>query len=112
MEARTFDILEKCLTPSGQTAQYWSKEKNDWDQTGKRPSPAETRYSGLVHEASTMWIGNDETAPVDLNYRFRSVDNVYLTGGALWPTGASWSPTCAMSGLAMDLADKLTTQSK
>ena len=111
MEMAAFESLENYLTPAGQTIQYWSKDKNDWHQTGTRPTAAETRWSGLVHEASTMWIGDDETAPVDLDYRFRGVENVYLTGGALWPTGASWSPTCAMCGLAMDLADKLTKQS-
>ena len=108
MDRTTFESLENYLTPAGQTIQYWSKDKNDWDHTGTRPTAAEIRVPGLVHEASTMWIGDNETAPVDLDYRFRGVENVYLTGGALWPTGASWNPTCAMSGLAMDLADKLT----
>ena len=108
MDKTTFECLENNFTLAGQTIQYWSNDKNDWDLTGKRPSPAEIRVPGLVHEASTMWIGDDETAPVDLDYRFRGVENVYLTGGALWPTGASWNPTCAMSALAMDLADKLT----
>ena len=108
MDRTTFESLENYLIPAGQTIQYWSNDKNDWDETGARPTAAEIRVPGLVHEASTMWIGDDETAPVDLDYRFRGVENVYLTGGALWPTGASWNPTCAMSGLAMDLADKLT----
>ena len=111
METKTFEILERYLTNSGQTIQYRSKNNNDWHEMGTRPSPAETRWSGLVHEASTMWIGDDETAPVDLDYRFHGVENVYLTGGALWLIGASWSPTCTMCGLAMDLADKLTKQS-
>ena len=108
MDKTTFECLENCLTSEGQTIQYWSNDKKDWDTTGNRPSPAEIRVPGLVHEASTMWIGDDETAPVDLDYRFRGVENVHLTGGALWPTGASWNPTCVMSALAMDLADKLT----
>lgn len=108
MDKTTFECLENYLTPAGLTIQYWSNDKNDWDQTGTRPSPTEIRVPGLVHAASTMWIGDDETAPVDLDYRFRGVENVYLTGGALWPTGASWNPTCVMCGLAMDLADKLT----
>ena len=90
MDKTTFECLENNFTPAGQTIQYWSNDKNDWDLTGKRPLPAEIRVPGLVHEASTMWIGDDETAPVDLDYRFRGVENVYLTGGALWPTGASW----------------------
>jgi choline dehydrogenase-like flavoprotein len=34
----------------------------------------------LVHPASTMWIGDDSSSPVDQDYRFRGVENVYLTG--------------------------------
>ena len=39
-----------------------------------------------------------------ISYKFYGVDNVVV----LWTTGASWNPTCAMTGLAMDLADKLS----
>ena len=41
--------------------------------------------------------------PVDLNYRLKGVENVYLTTAALdlWPTGGSWNPTCTVSGMAM-----------
>ena len=44
-----------------------------------------------VHEASTMWIGRkeDKAAPVDLDYRPKGVDNIYITGASLYPTGAS-----------------------
>ena len=30
-----------------------------------------------------------------------------MTGASLWPTGASWNPTCSMVALAMHLADTL-----
>jgi choline dehydrogenase-like flavoprotein len=59
-----------------------------------------------------MWIGEDkETSPVNIDYKFRGIDNVYLTGGALWPTGASWNPTCTMTAMAMDLGDRLSRES-
>ena len=51
-----------------------------------------------------------KSAPVDLDYNSGGVENVYLTGGALWPTGASWNPTCVMTCLAMNLVDKLTNE--
>lgn len=40
---------------------FWSTEP---------PNPNERRVAGLVHETSTMWIGNenDETVPVGLDY--------------------------------------------
>jgi choline dehydrogenase-like flavoprotein len=45
-----------------------------------RPPTSQIRRRVLVHPASTMWIGDDSSSPVDLDYRFRGVENVYLTG--------------------------------
>ena len=49
-----------------------------------------------------------QMAPVGLDYRPRGVENVYITGGSLWPTGGSWNPTAAMVALAIHLADTLS----
>ncbi len=111
MDDTTFQVLEDYLTPGGDKTQieYWSPELGNWNGVA-RPTKKERRVPGLVHEASTMWIGGDDdpTAPVGLDYKFRGVENVYLTGGSLWPTGGAWNPTCAMSAMAMDLADQLS----
>jgi hypothetical protein len=109
MDNSTFTILDDYLSYND-TIEYWhppasGQLEGSW-QKG-HPSKQQRRVPGLVHESSTMWIGEDTSAPVDMNYKFRGVENVYLTGGALWPTGASWNPTCAMTGMAMDLADRL-----
>ncbi len=104
MDDTTFKVLEECLSLQDEL-EYWNPDTHKWQK--ERPTTAQIRVPGLVHESSTMWIGESDTDPVDLDYKFRGVDNVYLTGGALWPTGASWNPTCAMTALAMDLADKL-----
>ena len=104
MDDSTFSVLEECLSLQGEI-EYWNPDTNNWQE--EQPTKKQIRVPGLVHESSTMWIGKSDTDPVDLNYKFRGVDNVYLTGGALWPTGASWNPTCAMTALAMDLADIL-----
>ena len=104
MDESTFEMLD-ILAPS--ELQYW--HSHDGGSSGawetSRPTAGMIRVPGLVHEASTMWLGKDKGSPVDLNYRFKGVQNVYLTGAALWPTGGSWNPTCAMSGMAMNLAD-------
>ena len=120
MDDSTFKILEEYLTHG--VIEYWNSngKDNGKDNEGvkkgcwqtKRPSRTEIRKPGLVHESSTMWIGKSESDPVDLNYKFRGVDNVYQTGGALWPTGASWNPACTMTGLAMDLADRLNNKAQ
>ena len=105
MDQATYKVLN-CFTSGGKTMEYWNKDTKQWQEE----RPKKIRMSALVHPASTMPIGgiDDGKSPVNLDYRFRGVDNVYLTGGALWPTGAAWNPTCAMTALAMDLADKLT----
>jgi hypothetical protein len=64
---------------------------------------------GLVHENSTLHIGRDGEAVVGLDYRPNHVENVHVTGGALWPTTGSWNPTMTMVALAQDLADNLLT---
>ena len=107
MEESTFAVLEKLRDYSEEPCQleYWHHAEQSWRKN--RPPPDEIRREHLVHPASTMWIGADESSPVDLDYRFRSVENVYLTGGALWPVAGSLNPTCIMAALAMNLADKL-----
>ena len=55
MDNATFETLEKIISPRGEIGvEYWDYEKNEW-----RKSRYNLRVPGLVHEASTMWIGND-----------------------------------------------------
>ena len=110
MDKATFDILEKGL--GGTEVEYWHPSPHDDDMgewLSSRPQTDKIRVPGLVHEASMMWIGGEEDkrAPVGLDYRLRGVENVFVTGASLWPTGASWNPTCSMVALAMHLADTL-----
>ena len=110
MDKATFDVLEEGVGGTG--VEYWHPSPHD-DDMGEwlsiRPPTDKIRVPGLVHEASMMWIGDEEdkAAPVGLDYRLRGVENVYVTGASLWPTGASWNPTCSMVALAMHLADTL-----
>ena len=107
LDESTFKVVEDCLSCGG-VVEYWNHETSCWQ--AERPPTSQIRIPGLAHESSTMWIGKSESDPVDQDYKFRGVENVYLTGGALWPTGASWNPTCAMTALAMDLADRLNSK--
>ena len=108
MDIATFEIIETALSPNGPNAvQYWHGEPDKGTWESPRPVQSQIRVDGLVHESSTLHIGAEETAPVDLDYKVRNTENVYVTGGALWPQGGSWNPTMTMVALAQDLADKL-----
>ncbi|WP_330959577.1 GMC oxidoreductase [Photobacterium sp. 53610] len=109
MDEATFGVLETVLSPKGKEAvQYWHGAPDEGDWTSARPGSTAIRVDAPVHESSTLHIGTQPDAPVDLNYRFKGANNVYVTGGALWPQGGSWNPTLTMVALAQDLADKLS----
>ena len=109
MDKATFHVLEEVLSPGGPgRVEYWhdtAEAAGEWSTT--RVTEDERRVSGCVHESSTLHIGSDVEAPVDLNYCVRGSENVFVTGAALWPKGGSFNPTLAMVALAMDLVDKL-----
>lgn len=44
---------------------------------------------------------------VDELYSPHVIENVHVTGAALFPTTGSWNPTMTMCGYAQDLAHKL-----
>lgn len=61
----------------------------------EKPPREMSRVPGLVHETSTLYMSdyleNDHQASVDTDYRPRGCDNVYVTGGALFPSSGSWN---------------------
>ncbi|MBN8227454.1 GMC family oxidoreductase [Corallococcus macrosporus] len=108
MDQSTFEVLERVLSPKGpDRVQYWHGSPDVGTWTSQRPDVKERRVDALVHESSTLHIGEDDSAPVNLDYLLRGTKNVYVTGGALWPQGGSWNPTMTMVALAMDLAARL-----
>ncbi|WP_296424036.1 GMC oxidoreductase [Yoonia sp.] len=113
MDQATFGVLEDVLSPLGaHRVEYWHGTPDEGTWTSDRPTEAERRVDGMVHEGSTLHIGDDETAPVGLDYKLQGADNVYITGGALWPQGGSWNPTMTMVALAFDLADNLVPKTQ
>jgi len=113
MDEGTFQALERVLSPGGaERVEYWHKDPDDEEDPGAwakgRPTEKMIRVPALVHEGSTLWIGDDRDAVVGLDYGLKGVGNVYVTGGSLWPTGASWNPTMTMVALAQHLADLLS----
>jgi len=108
MEQAAFEVVEKGLAPEKDHVEYWIDSKIKWSK--QRPSADQLRIApGLVHESSTLWMGKDKSdSVVGFDYRLHNgPENVYITGGSLWPTGGSWNPTLTMCGLAQHLADNL-----
>jgi choline dehydrogenase-like flavoprotein len=110
MDEGTFQALERVLSPKGeQHVEYWhASADGSGEWRPNRPPTEQIRVPGLVHEGSTMWIGDDDQAVVGLDYQLKGVENVYVTGASIWPKSGSWNPTLTMVGLAQHLADILT----
>lgn len=109
MDEGAFELVENVLSPNGASAvEYWHGPSESGNWTRIRPAVAERRVPALVHEGSTLWIDEDPAnGPVGEDYRPHGVENVFVTGGGLWPTSGSWNPTMTMVALAQDLADNL-----
>lgn len=109
MDEGAFELVENVLSPNGASAvEYWHGPPDSGSWTKVRPADLERRVPALVHEGSTLWIDEDTAnGPVGEDYRPHGVENVFVTGGGLWPTSGSWNPTMTMVALAQDLADNL-----
>lgn len=108
MDKATFDIIEQVLSPKGASSvEYWHGHPDDGEWRSDQPDVGARRINALVHESSTLHVGAEEDAPVDVDYRLKAANNVYVTGGGLWPQGGSWNPTLAMVAMALDLAEKV-----
>jgi choline dehydrogenase-like flavoprotein len=108
MDEGTFQMMERVFAPKGRVEYWHDNAEVSWQ--AQRPSLQQRRVPGLVHEGSTLWLGKEEAdGVVGLDYRPFGVENVYVTGGALWPASGSWNPTMTMVALAQDLADQRLT---
>ena len=72
-------------SPDGK-AGYWSKD----------PLLAEDMHRpNIVHDTSTLYMSDDleidKHASVGPDYKPKGCGNVYVTGGALFPTSGSWN---------------------
>lgn len=108
MDDVTVQVMKKLSSSSNNDdLEYWHEINKTWEKY--IPPPEQIRKKMLAHDASTMWIGDskDMESPVTHDYHLRGVDNVYITGGALWPTGGSWNPVLTIVAMAMHLADTI-----
>lgn len=72
----------------------------------------EPRVSGGSHHMGTTRMSDDpKRGVVDRHCRVHGVDNLYIAGSSLFPTGGSANPTLNILALAYRLADHLEQQS-
>ena len=70
--------------------EYWHNE-GKWLKT--KPAVSEIHVPGVVHECSTLYMGeeSDKHAALDSNYSPYGCKNVYVTGGAMFPSAGEFS---------------------
>ncbi|TFK63544.1 FAD/NAD(P)-binding domain-containing protein [Pluteus cervinus] len=113
MDTATYDAIKVMAGDRAGRLEYWHNKTSSWEED---PAPvSEIRVPGVVHETSTLYMSddleNDPHASVGPDYRPRGCGNVYVTGGAIFPSSGSWNPTLTMCGYAQDLARKLVPES-
>jgi len=121
MDKATYDVVSVLAGSSSADVEYWDNSRDgsgSW-QKGK-PAQHDIRTPGIVHEASTLYMGELDLGggcnvkrdfgpqpAVDASYRSYGCKNVYVTGSALFPTAGSWNPVLTICGYAQDLATKI-----
>jgi choline dehydrogenase-like flavoprotein len=66
------------------------------------------QYSGQWHQLGTTRMGTDpEHSVVDAECRVHGVDNLWITGGSVFPTGGYANPTLTIIAMALRLGETL-----
>ncbi|KAA8636606.1 hypothetical protein SMACR_03855 [Sordaria macrospora] len=108
MDAATYDTIKEMAGGDEHASdiEWWDETTHGWTKT--KPAVDTIRIPGVVHESSTAFMGpKEEGGSVDELYRPHGIENVHVTGNALFPTAGSWNPTMTMCGYAQDLARRL-----
>lgn len=107
MDEATFKTIEK-MAAADPKLEYWHVVGGSGEWKKERPPAADIRVPGIVHEASTAFVGEEKDGgSVDVDGRPHGIQNVHVTGGALFPAAGSWNPTLTICGFAQRLARQL-----
>ena len=87
---------QQTITDVGGGADHWTF-----------PPAAGALETGDHHMGALRMSAAPENGIVDINSRLHSVDNLYIAGSAVFPTGGYANPTLTIVALAMRLADHL-----
>ncbi|PON21544.1 hypothetical protein TGAM01_v209575 [Trichoderma gamsii] len=106
MDEAIYKTIEVLSGNQPKVIEYWDDTANKWVE--KKPAWESIRAPGVVHEGSTAFVGRKQKGgSCDSLYRPHGIANVFVTGGAVFPTSGSWNPTLTMCAYAQDLARKL-----
>ncbi|MEY9854232.1 choline dehydrogenase-like flavoprotein [Leifsonia sp. EB41] len=104
-----WDSLDDCAdrilegVSGGAAVEYWSAASRSW-----LPHLEVRRMPFAFHETGTLWMGDEASGAVtDEDGRLRGASNVFVLGGATFPTRGSWNPFLTMVALSRRLADTL-----
>jgi len=78
----------------------------DWVLDDDAPFP-ESLWGGCHQIGTTRMSASAEDGVVDKNCRMHSVDNLYVAGSSVFPTGGHTPPTFTIVALALRLADHI-----
>lgn len=100
MDKMTYDVMKALV---GDAPIEYQHNLSDGSFTWKPQPPASIRNQGLVHEAGTLWMGDDaKTSVTRHDGRMHHLNNVYGLGSMLFPRPGSWNPT--LTGVAQSFA--------
>lgn len=111
-ELAVWDEIDKVIyqiaevLSDGTQAEYLQADNATWST--QKPGTHTMRDYNLIHEAGVMWMGKTANDSVTDSYgKMHETDNLYVLGGALFPTCGSWNPTYTGMAMAYRLARKL-----
>lgn len=103
-ELELWDTVDKVVVQAaeimadGHKIEYLQSDNKNW--SAKVPNMTAMRDYSLVHESGVMWMGKTtEDSVTDSWGKMHETDNMYVLGGAIFPTCGSWNPT--YTGIAM-----------
>ena len=67
-------------------------------------------WSGAHHLGGTRMSGNNLNGVVDKNMKVFGFNNLYVTGGSVFPTSGLANPTLTIVALSLKLADHIKTK--
>lgn len=104
---RAFEITFDYLRGRGASRREWITDIGGGALDYTFPPAAGALETGDHHMGALRMAASSHDGIVDINSRLHSVDNLYIAGSAVFPTGGYANPTLTIVALALRLADHL-----